>query len=217
MRMCQLIVTICADVLRHVLDKYIPPANLPSALQNAQSSLTARGGPLNKQQKNLLYPRGTPAKTISSTDFDISLLYILLRNVAGIAAHSNGWGDTPKTGDNCLSACIEIIRISRNEVNGHNLTGQITDDDFNYQWSVLRSAIEKIETNELSGTSFVKCVDELLVVDLNPVKSAEYTSEILRMEIEEYEMKEMMYAMKGKLDFGNRQFIALCLEYNLTP
>ena len=151
MRMCQLIVTICADVLRNVLDKYIPRANLPSALHKVQSSLTARGGPLNKQQKNLLYPRGTPARTISSTDFDISLLYVLLRNVAGIAAHSNGWGNAPRTGDNCLSACIEIIRLSRNEVNGHNITGQITDVAFNYQWSVLRSVIEEIETKELSG------------------------------------------------------------------
>ena len=56
----------------------------------------------------------------------------------------------------------------------------------------------------------MKCLDELLVVDLDPGKSAEYIAEIVRMEIEEYELKEMVYTMKGKPDSGNRQVIAMC-------
>ena len=160
--------------------------------------LTGKGNPLNKQQKALLFPKGQPATAISSKDFDVSLLYILLRNMCNFTPHSKGWGKTPAAGDKSLSACIEMMRIMKNELNSHSVTGEITDSDFNDIWTNLRCIIDEIETNELSGTSFVKHVDIMLHVNLDPDKSAEYVAEINRMEIEECEMKQMFLAMKGK-------------------
>ena len=110
MRLCHLIVTVCTHVLRCVLDKHVP--DLYCALHKHMWILTQCS--LNKQQKALLYPKGQPAKVISSKQFDISLLYILLRNIAGIKEHSRGWGKTPTDGDMSLSACIEKIRFSKN-------------------------------------------------------------------------------------------------------
>ena len=152
---------------------------------------------LSKQQKKILFPRGPTPATVSSKDFDISLLHTLLRNIAGITSHSNGWGNTPKAGDNSLSACIETIRIARNNLIGHCVTGKISDTDFNDIWSTLRSIVEEIETNELLGTSFVEAIDELHDADLDPDRSEEYIEEIKRMELEEYEVKRMTHAMKG--------------------
>ena len=201
MRLCQLIVTICTDVLRCILNKYIPPSTLQSTLNKNKSLLLSgsTGCHLSKQQKIILFPRGPNPAVVSSKDFDVSLLYSLLRNIAGITSHSNGWGNTPKTGDNSLSACIETIRNARNNLNGHCLTGKISNADFNDIWSTLKSKVEEIETNELSGTSFVEAIDELYDADLDPVTSEEYIEEIKRMELEEYEVKRMIHSMKGKL------------------
>ena len=199
MRLCQLIVTICTDVLRCILDKYIPPSSLQSTLNNINSLLSGSGCHLSKQQKAILFPRGPNPAVVSTNDFDVSLLYILLRNIAGIMPHSNGWGNTPKTNDISLSACIENIRIARNSLERHCLTGKISDADFNDIWSTLRSVVEDLETNELSGTTFAEAIDELYDADLDPVTSEEYIEEIKRMEIEEYEMKRMIHSMKGTL------------------
>ena len=197
MRLCQLIVTICTDVLRYVLDKYIMPSNLQSTLNIHKGFLMGPGCHLSKQQKAILFPRGPTPTVISSKDFDISLLYTLLRNIAGIPPHSKGWGNNPSTGDTSLSACIETIRIARNNLNGHNLTGKICDSDFHDVWSTLKLAVTEIETNELTGTSFVQEIDELHAAEMDPVTSQQYIEEIKRMELEEYEIKKVIYSMKG--------------------
>ena len=197
MRLCQLIVTICTDILRCILDKYISPSNLQSTLNLHKGLLTGPGCHLSKQQKAILFPRGPIPTVVSSKDFDISLLYTLLRNIAGIPPHGNGWGNNPTTGDTSLCACIEIIRSSRNNLNGHNLTGKICDSDFNDVWSTLKFVVTEIEANELSGTSFVQDINMLHRADMDPVTSQQYIGEIKRMELEEYEIKKFIYSMKG--------------------
>ena len=176
-RLCHLIVTVCTHVLRCVLDKYVP--HLPGALRKNMWILTQCS--LNKQQKALLYPKGQPATVISSKQFDISLLYSLLRNIAGIKEHSRGWGKTPKDGDISLSACIEKIRFSKNNMNSHSVVCEVSNEAFNDIWSELRSIVEVIERSELSGTSFVQNIDELLNADSDPAKSAEYSKELKKM------------------------------------
>ena len=209
MRLCQFIVTICTDVLRYVLDKYIMPSNLQSTLILHKGLLTGPGCHLSKQQKAILFPKGLNHVVVSSKDFDISLLYTLLRNIAGIPSHGKGWGNNPTTGDTSLSACIETIRITRNNLNGHNLTGKICDSDFNDVWSTLKLAVTEIENKELTGTSFVKDIDDLHTADMDPVTSQQYIEEIKRMELEEYEIKKVIYSMKGIMNHPNDKYIQL--------
>lgn len=52
-------------------------------------------------------------------DFEISLLYTILRNICGIPEHENGWGDVPLPIDKSVSANIERIRLKRNKY-GHS-------------------------------------------------------------------------------------------------
>ena len=51
-----------------------------------------------------------------------------------------------------------------------------------------------MERRELSGTTFVHNIDELLTADLDPEKSAEYAEELKRMRLEEYETKKMKHS-----------------------
>ena len=177
MRLCHLIVTVCTHVLRCVLDKYVP--DLPGALRKNMWILTQCS--LNKQQKALLFPKGQPAKVICSKQFDISLLYILLRNIAGIKEHSRGWGKTPEVGDISLSACIEKIRFSKNNLNSHLVACEVSNEVFNDIWYELRSIVDVIERSEFSGTSFVLNIDELLNADLDPDKSVDETKEMIQL------------------------------------
>ena len=184
-------------MLRYVLDKYIPPSNLSAAIGKHMRILKGQRCPLNKQQKALLFPNGQPATALSSKGFDVSLLYTLLRNICNFKPHSKGWGHNPAAGDKSLSACIETIRISKNELNSNSITGEISDLDFKDIWKNLRCTIEEIELNELSGTSFVQYVDNLFLANLDPEKSSAFVAEINRMMMEECEIKDMLLDMKG--------------------
>jgi hypothetical protein len=125
-RLCQMIMTICSDLFRDILSRYIKPADLRTELDNNRRRLE---GKLNAQQKEQIYP-SSGAVNLKSKDLDISILYILLRNICSIPKHQNGWGNPPLDGDTRLAACIERIRIHRNMISGHSTTAQIEDSEF---------------------------------------------------------------------------------------
>lgn len=63
-RLCQLIMTICSDLLRDVLSRYIKPADLRSELDNNRRKLEKI---MNAAQKDLIYPAsGSSASTLHS-------------------------------------------------------------------------------------------------------------------------------------------------------
>ena len=163
-RLCQLIMTICSDLFRTILSQYIKPENLRLELDSNRTRLLKI---LNVEQSNLLYPPASQSKYLVSSDMDLSLLYILLRNMCKIPTHQNGWGKTPKSGDKCLAACIERIRIQRNKISGHSTIGEIDDTLFQDIWSNLRNDILKIEQVISGGNMFERGVDELLKCELN--------------------------------------------------
>lgn len=87
-RLCQLIMTICSDLLRDVLSRYIKPADLRSELDNNRRKFEKI---MNAAQKDLIYPV-SGSSAITAKDLDISVLYILLRNICNIQKPKNGWG-----------------------------------------------------------------------------------------------------------------------------
>ena len=172
-RLCQLIMTICSDLFRTILSQYIKPENLRKELDSNRARLLKKGI-LNVEQSNLLYPAASQSKYLVSSEMDLSLLYILLRNICKIPNHQNGWGKTPKSGDNCLAACIERIRIQRNMISGHSARGEIDDIPFQDIWSNLRSDIVEIEKMISGGNMFERGVDELRNCELNPSRAQKY-------------------------------------------
>ena len=77
------------------------------------------------------------------------------------------------------------------------MVSEVSNASFNDIWSKLRSIVEVIERSELSGTSFVQNIDELLNADLDPDKSSEYSNELERMELEEHETRKMIQLMES--------------------
>lgn len=85
-RLCQLFVTICGELLREVIRLRINDLRLK--LDDYEKVLKHI---CNASQRKILYPKSEDKQT-DLKDMDVSLLYILLRNICGIPAPKNGWG-----------------------------------------------------------------------------------------------------------------------------
>jgi hypothetical protein len=168
----------CTDGLRDVLRHHVPPSIFPNVIKQKKSNLPH----LNPDQKNLILPR-SGSYTGNYCDMDISLLYILLRNVATIPTHNNGWGFDPDPSDRSLSANIEHIRLVRNRC-GHSTDPFLSQPDFLSIWSTIRSTMVDLDNFLLNGGQYEKAVDALLVDSMDP-ENDEYYEEELRKQIEE--------------------------------
>lgn len=151
LRLCQLISIVCNDLFRDILSRYIKPADLRSELDNNKQKLVKF---LNKQQQDLIYP-ATGNTSLTAKDFDITIIYILLRNICNIPSHRAGWGNRPAKGDKSIAAGIEIIRLTRNLILGHSCSGMIEDPVFETHWKELRNVVVQIET-QLTGSGLYK-------------------------------------------------------------
>lgn len=176
-RLCQFIMKICTDLLRDILSRYIKPAELRSKLDKNKCKLEKI---MNQQQKQLIYP--VACKTpLAAKDLDISLLYIILRNICDIPGHKNTWGKQPMKGDNSISACIERIRFQRNLISAHSTNGEVDEAKFQNYWDELKCTVLEIEKQLIGGESYERAVKSLLTCDLNPSRKKTNQAEFKRL------------------------------------
>lgn len=172
-RLCGLITTLCSEIFRITLSSCIKPDKLRSELDSNQTRLEKI---MNVSQREQIYK--TPGNALSTKDFDISLLYILLRNICRIPKHKNGWGNPPEKGDNSLAACIERIRIQRNFISAHSPNGKIEDVEFQKKWDELRNDITQIERYVTGGEGFKQSVDDLYKCKLSHDDEKKYQHDL---------------------------------------
>ena len=198
-------------LLREVFDSIHP--HLPAVLGNPtiKSNLqTLRGRVLTQPEWDCLYnpPSGAYGK---STDFDISLLCKLLREICSLTPPATGWKDLPNITDHSLGAEVVRIRIYRNKIYGHNHTMEVTDADFEKLWmeiseTLLRlaSSISRAKRDEWKNSiekffhepltpDAKKCVDELrswYFVDMDTKNKLEKLDKKMeQMQIKQEQMK----------------------------
>ena len=129
-RLCRVVIELCSGILRCVLSFFIVPSCLRQAATNCAALNT-----LNTQQWKLIHL----AKIEGYSNFDITLLYTLLRNLnlSGLSPPSNGWGRQPGITSTSLADDIERIRILRNEIYGHQSSMELSDQDFEQAMTIL--------------------------------------------------------------------------------
>ena len=198
-------------LLREVFDSIHP--HLPAVLGNPtiKSNLqTLRGRVLTQPEWDCLYnpPSGAYGE---STDFDISLLCKLLREICSLTPPATGWKDLPNITDHSLGAEVVRIRIYRNKIYGHNHTMEVTDADFEKLWmeiseALLRlaSSISRAKRDEWKNSiekffhqpltpDAKKCVDELrswYLVDMDTKNKLEKLDKKMeQMQIKQEQMK----------------------------
>ena len=143
-RLTRLLIAGGTSILRGVFDSIHPPSTLPAALNNP-----AVRAQLKHARLECLYP--APGCYGKSSDFDITLLFYLLRQICGLTSPSLGWNRLPATDDQTLSADLTRVKFYRNTVYGHiDKAMEISDDQFNVLWAGISGALIRL-ANHISG------------------------------------------------------------------
>ena len=131
-------------VLRNIFDSHHPPANLAANLSSRHihpilTRLRHRNI-LNGSQWDKLFPPpgGGPPNSIN---FDITLLFLLLRNICGLSPPLSGWDRMPPASDTSFEANLARMKYYRNVLYGHVTTTGIQTSVFDVKWQEMSSVL----------------------------------------------------------------------------
>ncbi|KAL3889079.1 hypothetical protein ACJMK2_001435, partial [Sinanodonta woodiana] len=152
------LVTVCTNALRDILLLRVPSpyTSIYKAIRAKKADLTKKTQTkrgqwliplLNSSQCQVVFPDPFGRYVASVDQFDISLLYILIRHVSTVSASLMGWGNDPieqPFRDRSLGASVKRIRLYRND-NGHSMDGKLTQKEFNEYWSKIDAVLDDTE------------------------------------------------------------------------
>ncbi|KAL3889427.1 hypothetical protein ACJMK2_001771, partial [Sinanodonta woodiana] len=150
-RLCVALATVFGNALRDILLTYfsVQYKDIYQVILANEVKLTkGRGRPLlNPDQSQLVFPDPTRQTTGTVDQFDLSLLYILIRNISTVPAPVTGWGCDPldQPRDVSLGASVERIRYFRNHISGHSPDGKISQQDLKDYWTKFDAVLHDIE------------------------------------------------------------------------
>lgn len=196
-RMCRLLVDAGRHVLSDVFDTKRPPGQLHvflsyPAVHSTLARLKKRGV-LNPSQWAKLYP--AIRSSVSSANFDITLLTLLLRDTCNLVPPPTGWNAFPPAADTSLVADIIRIRCYRNEVYGHAEKASFNDAVFIQYWQDIKEALVR-----LGGSRYRTAIDELLNESMDPDVEEYYQDLLKQWVMEELIIKESLDKVLQKLD-----------------
>ena len=191
-RVSRLLMGPCTEQLRDLLRVYIPPASFPSVIQRERNRLPR----LTEPQRKLILPN-SGVYSGNYDDMDISLLYILLRNVCKIQiqAHNRGWGNTPDSTDRSVSANVERLRLARNKC-GHSIGGMCYTE-FNQIWSEIKATVVELDNVLGNVNKYQDIVDFIRNDTMDPVRDKHYRDQLLEQMKETEHVKEEMDSLKS--------------------
>ena len=165
-RLCRLLVVGGSQVLRDTFDKIHPPERLHDTLSShpVQASLKLLKGKqkiLTPTQWGKLYP--SIPSSVSSENFDVTLLTVLLRNISGLKPPATGWNSPPPATDTSTEADITRVRVFRNEVYGHANKTYVDDQTFDGYWQNIQQTLIR-----LGGECYRPYIDKLKVDCIDP-------------------------------------------------
>ena len=120
-RLCRLLVDVSAHILRETFDKRRPTGDLHTVLSSppvhAVLQSLRKKRILSPLQWVKLYPAIKSA--VSSKNFDITLLMVLLRNICGLVRPATGWDTLPPATDATIEADEVSIKERLDEMTEH--------------------------------------------------------------------------------------------------
>ena len=194
-RLCRLLVDVGSEVLRDTFNSIHSPANLHVILSSTTKKSILEGlrkkNVLNATQWGELYP--TDPSTVSSSNFDITLLMILLRNICGLSPPSStgSWDMLPSASDNDTEDNIARIKYYRNSVYGHALKASVDDQTFNMLWQNISNAILALEK------SYTPLINHLKTESMDPDDEKHYQELLMEWKKDDHSTKEKLEMMEG--------------------
>ncbi|XP_022794550.1 E3 ubiquitin-protein ligase DZIP3-like [Stylophora pistillata] len=145
-RLCRLLVGVGSDVLRETFDKKRPPGDLGTVLSSSrvhkELQKLKEKNVRKLSQWNKLYP--VKKSSVSSNNFDITFLMILLRSICSLFPPPTGWDAPPPATDTTLEADIVRIKWYRNTIYGHASQASVDDVTFNQYWQDIQGPLVRL-------------------------------------------------------------------------
>ena len=189
-RLCRLLVDVGCTVLRDTFDSIHPQANLhvvlssPSVFSTLQSLRKKKV--LNPLQWGKLFP--AVASSVSSANFDVTLLTVLLRNICGLCppVSTGNWDKLPPDSDISTEANIVRIKCYRNDVYGHATKTSVDDTTFSVLWQKISSAVLAL------GSGYGAVISRMKTECMDPAAEAEYQQLLSDWKKDDDVVKEML-------------------------
>ena len=195
-RLCRLIVDVGSQVLRETFDIIHPPTTLNTLLSNpavhAILQSLQKKKVLNPLQWSKLYP--AVSSSVSSKNFDITLLMVLLRNICGLTPPATGWDNLPMATDVTHEADIARIKLYRNTLYGHASQASVDDATFATCWTDIRDTLVR-----LGGATFETAIDDLKDDCMDPDIEEHYKELLKQWKVDEDSIKEKLDNMAEEL------------------
>jgi len=198
-RISRLLISGGTTLLRESFDLICPPSNLPAILSNPATEKKLRSAKLTKPQWDCLYP--SPGVYGKSADFDITLLFRLLRTICNLIPPVTGWDAMPTSTDHTLAADLARIRHYRNSVFGHvNQNMEIADDQFPVLWQDISEALVRI-ASQISLTKKPQWQVAIFNFLRNPLTAEDdrNVQELLEWYRNDMEVKESIRELKSTI------------------
>ena len=150
-RLIRLIVDVGTETMQKYFDSIHPPETLTDVLYVNYDTL--RRNIPRYQMRTLFPPTGVfPAMESTSKDYDITLLFSLLRNICGLhppaSIHGHpSWDEKPSPADLSPVADLARVKYYRNKAFAHIKETGVRDDDFVIYWSEISGALIRLGAN----------------------------------------------------------------------
>ena len=196
-RLCRLLVDFGSQALRETFDRIHPPEGLetvlatPPALPKLQYLQVKKI--LNPFQWDILYP--AIKSSVSSKNFDITLLMVLLRNICGLNPPATGWDALPLPTDLSCEADIARIKFYRNKVCGHSAQASVDDATFHNYWKNIRCTLVR-----LGGVAYEAAIDWLKYDCLDPELEEHYKELLKKWKRDEDSVLDELINVEAKVD-----------------
>lgn len=156
-------VKVCLDVLKlplvDLLKSEILSANLYNNIQKHSCSLLNGKYKLDSNQQSICFLK--PPAIPDYMQFDVTLLYKLLRNLCPSLEPTKGWGKDPVDTDTQIGDDIERLRSFRNNY-FHEVSSEISEYDFEVIWKKLKSVFQRIQ-NHMASKGYNANYEEKMV------------------------------------------------------
>ena len=201
-RVCRLLVDVGSHVLRVTFDKIHPPGGLDTVLGSPSVTATLqslrRKKIVNPLQWNELYP--AIKLSVSSKNFDITLLMVLLRSICGLTRPATGWDNLPQPTDLSYEADIARIKFYRNTVYAHATQASIDDATFETYWKDIRDTLVR-----LGGKAYEEAIDGLRYDCLDPDMEEHYEQLLKQWKLDDDNIKDKLDELKASVEKIEKQ------------